>query len=109
MKELYELSNAKVEVLAAVPHEVAHFSCDTLFERRVQAEVVELLLLSPQDGHFTSCVLVHGMGGTGKVRGLETDRPTLAMSCGSYPLLSSADTCSAPRCLLLTHIMIRLS
>ena len=52
--------------LAAVPQAVAHFALDALFERPVQAQVVELLLLSQADQRFTSCVLVHGMGGTGK-------------------------------------------
>ena len=56
--------------LAAVPQAVAHFALDTLFERPVQAQVVELLLLPRADRRFTSCVLVHGMGGTGKVSGL---------------------------------------
>ena len=52
--------------LAAVPQAVAHFALDALFERPVQAQVVELLLLPQADRRFTSCVLVHGMGGTGK-------------------------------------------
>mgnify|MGYP004278706475 CR=1 FL=1 len=30
------------------------------------AELVELLVLPRADSRFTSCVLVHGMGGTGK-------------------------------------------
>ena len=52
--------------LAAVPQAVAHFALDALFERPVQAQVVELLLLPQADRQFTSCILVHGMGGTGK-------------------------------------------
>ena len=52
--------------LAAVPQAVVHFALDALFERPVQAQVVELLLLPQADQRFTSCVLVHGMGGTGK-------------------------------------------
>ena len=52
--------------LAAVPIAVAHFALDALFERPVQAELVELLLLSKEDPRFTSSLLVHGMGGTGK-------------------------------------------
>ena len=52
--------------LAVVPQAVAHFALDALFERPVQAQVVELLLLPQADRRFTSCVLVHGMGGTGK-------------------------------------------
>ena len=73
-RELFESSRSKAgsraAALAAVPSDVSHFahSLDALYERPVQAEVVELLLLSKDDGRFTSCVLVHGMGGTGKVR-----------------------------------------
>ena len=52
--------------MAAVPQEVGHFALDTLFERPVQAALVSLLLLPKDDERFTSCVLVHGMGGTGK-------------------------------------------
>ena len=47
--------------------EISHFALDTLYIRPVQAELVRLLLLPSSDPHFTSCVLVHGMGGTGKV------------------------------------------
>ena len=50
-----------------MPSAVAHFALDALFERPVQAELVELLLLPKEAGRFTSCVVVHGMGGTGKV------------------------------------------
>ena len=54
-------------VMAKVPSVVSHFALDALFERPVQAELVELLLLSQEGNrYFTSCVLVHGMGGTGK-------------------------------------------
>lgn len=69
-KELFRAShtgaNSKAEVLAAVPAEINHFALDALFERPVQAELVGLLLLPNGGAHFTSCVLVHGMGGTGK-------------------------------------------
>ena len=68
--ELYEASQAdagsKGEALAAVPTDVSHFSLDALFERPVQSTLVELLLLEIDDDAFTSCVVVHGMGGTGK-------------------------------------------
>ena len=67
-KELFESSRSKADtVLAKVPLEVAHFALDALFERPVQAELVQLLLLPRTDRRFTSCVVVHGMGGTGKV------------------------------------------
>ena len=56
--------------LATVPSSIGHYALDALFERPVQAELVGLLLLSQDDPSFTSCVLVHGMGGTGKVSGL---------------------------------------
>ena len=42
------------------------FELDSLYERPVQTELTELLLLSKADERFTSCVVVHGMGGTGK-------------------------------------------
>eukprot|EP00935_MAST-01C_sp_MAST-1C-sp1_P001632 g1632.t1 len=54
------------ERLAAVPSTVSHFALDALFERPVQAELVALLLLPKEDRRFSNCVLVHGMGGTGK-------------------------------------------
>ena len=54
------------DVLATVPAELGHFALDTLYERPVQAELIGLLLLPSEDPRFTSCVLVHGMGGTGK-------------------------------------------
>ena len=50
--------------------ETSHFALDTLYIRPVQAELVRLLLLPSSDPRFTSCVLVHGMGGTGKVSSL---------------------------------------
>ena len=66
-KELFESSRSKADVvLAKVPSAVSHFALDALFERPVQAELVELLLLPKEAERFTSCVLVHGMGGTGK-------------------------------------------
>eukprot|EP00935_MAST-01C_sp_MAST-1C-sp1_P002370 g2370.t1 len=52
--------------LAMLPAAVSHFALDTLFERPVQAQLVELLLVPKADRRFTSCVLIHGMGGTGK-------------------------------------------
>ena len=71
LKQLYESSQsagagAKAEALAAVPSTAAHFALDALFERPVQAELVGVLLTPSGSEHFTSCVLVHGMGGTGK-------------------------------------------
>ena len=66
-KELFESSRSKADaVLAKVPSALSHFALDALFERPVQAELVELLLLPKEAERFTSCVLVHGMGGTGK-------------------------------------------
>ena len=58
------------EKLAIVPAELAHCSLDAFLERPVQAELVNNLVLSVDHERFTSCVLVHGMGGTGKVSGL---------------------------------------
>ena len=73
MQDLQESASTAVdadaEVLAAVPGAIAHFSLDTLFERPVQAELITALLAPSNRDGFTSCVLVHGMGGTGKVSG----------------------------------------
>ena len=70
LKQLYESSmsgvGAKADALAAVPSAVSHFDLDTLFERPVQAKLVAVLLTPSESEHFTSCLLVHGMGGTGK-------------------------------------------
>ena len=60
---------AKVEQkqqLAVLPVEVGHFDLDSFHDRPVQTQLMELLLLPKDDVRFTSCVLVHGMGGTGK-------------------------------------------
>ena len=69
-KDLWESAQTgttnKTEALAAVPAEVSHMHLDALFERPVQTRLVELLLSPKDDRRFTSCVLVHGMGGTGK-------------------------------------------
>ena len=68
--QLFEAARAgtssKADALAAVPLAIAHVLLDALFERPVQAKLVELLLLPKDDRRWTSCVLVHGMGGTGK-------------------------------------------
>ena len=69
--------------LAAVPGAVAHFALDALFERPVQAELVELLLLPKDDRRFASCVLVHGMGGAGKPR-------TAFMDTGKFSSFATA-------------------
>ena len=67
-KELFESSRSKADaVLATVPSAASHFALDALFERPVQAEVGELLLLPKEDKRWTSCMVVHGMGGSGKV------------------------------------------
>ena len=74
-----EGAGSELGALAAVPAAVAHFALDALFERPVQTELVELLLLPKEDDRFTSCVVIHGMGGTGKtVRGLMTSISFLA-------------------------------
>ena len=73
-KDLLESSHkgtgSAAEVLATVPQEICHFALDTLYKRPVQAELVHVLLLGKQEGRPISCVLLHGMGGTGKVSGL---------------------------------------
>jgi hypothetical protein len=58
-------TTASVE-LATMPQEIGHFDLETLQDRPVQAELMELLVLPKDDQRFTSCVLIHGMGGTGK-------------------------------------------
>ena len=66
-KELFlQASQNQTEMLAKVPDEVHHFALETFYERPVQADLVRLLLLPKDDMHFTSCILIHGMGGTGK-------------------------------------------
>ena len=52
--------------LATVPQEIGHFDLESFQDRPVQAELVELLVLPKEEQRFTSCVLIHGMGGTGK-------------------------------------------
>ena len=68
--QLFESSrsrtSSKAEALAAVPAAISHFNNDSLFERPVQLQLVELLLLGRGDEGFTSCIVIHGMGGTGK-------------------------------------------
>jgi hypothetical protein len=59
-------STADVVELATVPQEIGHFDLESFQDRPVQAELMELLVLPKDDQRFTSCVLVHGMGGTGK-------------------------------------------
>eukprot|EP00935_MAST-01C_sp_MAST-1C-sp1_P001692 g1692.t1 len=59
-------SSDGVPELAAVPSELSHVALETFHERPVQAELIEVLLLPNDDRRFMSCVVVHGMGGTGK-------------------------------------------
>ena len=49
------------------PQELARFDLENFRDRPVQAELVTKLLLPKDDPAFTSCIVVHGMGGTGKV------------------------------------------
>ena len=81
MKELYESSRKGVssKALATVPAAVAHFTL-TLFERPVQAELTSLLLLPAAEGG-SSWVLLHGMGGTGKVSGRHRQVKQFLRSC----------------------------
>ena len=53
--------------LATIPQELAHLSLENFRDRPVQAELVTKLLLPKDDPAFTTCIVVHGMGGTGKV------------------------------------------
>eukprot|EP00935_MAST-01C_sp_MAST-1C-sp1_P002365 g2365.t1 len=52
--------------LATLPEELARFDLERYRDRPVQTVLVELLLLPREDERFASCVLIHGMGGTGK-------------------------------------------
>ena len=67
-KELLENAQAKTasKELAKVPAEIQHFDLEHFHDRPVQAALMELLLLPKEDTRFTSCVVMHGMGGTGK-------------------------------------------
>jgi hypothetical protein len=69
-KELLEsarnASTTALVELATVPQEIGHFDLESFQDRPVQAELMELLVLPKDNQRFTSCVLVHGMGGTGK-------------------------------------------
>jgi hypothetical protein len=59
-------TTATAKELAKVPTEIQHFDLESFHDRPVQTALVELLLLPKQDERFTSCVVMHGMGGTGK-------------------------------------------
>jgi len=59
-------ATATAKELAKVPTEIQHFDLESFHDRPVQTVLVELLLLPKQDERFTSCVVMHGMGGTGK-------------------------------------------
>ena len=56
--------------LAKLPADLAHVDLENFRDRPVQEEILELLLLPVEDRRFSTCVLIHGMGGTGKVSGL---------------------------------------
>eukprot|EP00935_MAST-01C_sp_MAST-1C-sp1_P001221 g1221.t1 len=61
-----EAERGQEQPLATLPEELSHFNLDNFRDREVQADLVALLLLPKSDPSFASCVLVHGMGGTGK-------------------------------------------
>ena len=68
-KELFDgaqRTEKQQEVLAAVPTEVRHFDLEAFHDRPVRTRLMDVLLLSKGEAGFTSCVLIHGMGGTGK-------------------------------------------
>ena len=52
--------------LAILPEELLHFDLEQLHDRPVQGELTKILLMPKDDQRFMSCVLIHGMGGTGK-------------------------------------------
>ena len=47
-------------------HHQGHLNLENFHDRPVQAEIVSLLVLTKGDAEFATCVLIHGMGGTGK-------------------------------------------
>ena len=47
-------------------HYRSDVALESYHERPVLAELTEVLLLPKADPRYTSCVVVHGMGGTGK-------------------------------------------
>ena len=59
-------ASATSKELAKVPTEIQHFDLESFHDRPVQTVLVEQLLLPKQDERFTSCVVIYGMGGTGK-------------------------------------------
>eukprot|EP00935_MAST-01C_sp_MAST-1C-sp1_P001841 g1841.t1 len=69
-KELMETAASdrqeQKDTLAKLPDELRAFDLDQHRDRLIQTEVIELLLLQKGQRGFTSCVLLHGMGGTGK-------------------------------------------
>ena len=69
-KQLLDGVQQSEQGLASIPSSIRHFQVESFKERPVQAEIAEKLLLPREDERWTSCVLVHGMGGTGKVSGL---------------------------------------
>ena len=66
IREEEEQQGGQKRLLAALPHELSHFDLEQYRDRPVQGEVAELLVTPKTDRSFTSCVLLHGMGGTGK-------------------------------------------
>jgi hypothetical protein len=52
--------------LAKMPHAVSKFDLKSFQDRRQQRELVELLILPHGHLRFSTCVLIHGIGGTGK-------------------------------------------
>jgi hypothetical protein len=61
-----QVKTEQKQQLAVLPVEVGHFDLDSFHDRPIQTQLMELLLLPKDNVRFTSCVLVHGMGGTGK-------------------------------------------
>ena len=64
--ESEEAEQGQEQPLAQLPEEISRFDLDNFRDRPVQTELVALLLLPKEDQRFASCVLIHGMGGTGK-------------------------------------------
>ena len=66
LKNLFARVKSGSNKLATVPAAVHHVDLESHQERPVEANLCALLLLPKSDERFTSCVLMHGMGGTGK-------------------------------------------
>ena len=84
--DLLEAEGAQKEKqkLAILPSSLSHFNLELYHERPVHTAILEALLLRNSDRNFSSCVLIYGMGGTGKVsRGSSADSALYLIHCAA--------------------------